>query len=686
MSVDSSDMDAEFQRGHAAHMSGDLEAAAASYEKILQQDPRHAPSLHGLGNVMLRRGHIDRAETFIREAIAADSTAAGYHNSLGNVLVGRGLFEQARAAYRAELNLRPDFAVAHHQLGVLALNEGRNEAAIECFQSALKFAPQFSVAANNLGRALNNVKRYEQAAEAFRHALRIDPGLAQAHANLGHVCRVTGEPAAARQHFERALKLDDRLGGAHRGLAQLALAEGKPALAVAALNEAIRVDPTDARALALLGGVYFGEGMIENAHSAYSRAIDLQPDDPDLLSDAAAVSRVVGQDDEALERYKAALALRSTHQEALSGYALLVSDRGDAKAAAARLAPSVNSGRAGPHLLSTYAAILGKLGRRREGITLLETALQKRQPPEVSMRLHFALAALLDGEGSYDLAFYHCRRANEERKSPFDPDSFARQIDAIIQSFDPRRPALPVSAWQAPGAVFVVGLPRSGVRILSRVLGRHEQIEALAPSAQVENSVLGLWRVAGVNWPAPLADVAENDSTRVAQQCLSGRLPTSCAATWFLDSTWRNYQFLGVIARLFPGVRIIECVRDARDIARSCYFADFATSKGLPFSYDLNHIAAYINGYRRLMDHWRQTPGLSIHQVSYERLVLDAAKECRSISEFLDLPYSPEAFGLIERPEEAGSWRLDAKALRRYRHYRAHLEGFVEALDAPPES
>ncbi|MFK8015293.1 MAG: tetratricopeptide repeat protein [Gammaproteobacteria bacterium] len=685
MLVDSSEVLAQFQRAHSAHVAGDLDTAVSIYESILAAHDDHAPSLHGLGNIMLRRGMVDRADDLIRAALRSDPLGVGYNVSLGNVRAARGQTNEARQSYLAELKVRPDFAVAHHQLGSLALDSGQLDAAIGHFQNALKFSPQFAVAANNLGRALNNARRHDDAAEAFRHALRIDPGFAQAYSNLGHVCRLSGALPDAQKHFTQALELDPTLGGAQRGLAQIALAQDQSADAVTHLQAAIRLDPGDKRAMALLGATYFAQGMSDQANVTYAKAIDLAPDDPDLMTDAAAVCRVVGDDDQALLNYKSALKLRSTHQDALSGLALLMADQGDVKAAAARLAPSVNSGRAGPELLGTYAGILGRLGRRREGIALLEKALQQSQPPAVAMRLHYALAALLDGEGSYDLAFFHCRRANDERQSTFDPTAFEQHIDGIISAFGRTSATLPDSDWHEPTAVFVVGLPRSGVGIASRLLNAHPAIANVGASAQVEASILALWQQAGGQWPQSLAGLTAQDSTRAAFQSLTDRLPVQCDQAFFLDATWRNYLYLGVIARLFPGVRIVECVRDARDVARSCFFADFATSKGLPFSYDLGHIAAYVNNYRRLMAHWRATLNVSIHSLSYERLVLDAKTECRALADFLGVPFMAEQFGLNPANDPSG-WRLDAKALRRYRHYRTHLEPFVDALDAPPDA
>lgn len=684
MLLDAGQIESEYQRGHAAHRAGELDKAEDIYERILTQSPDHTPTLNALCGIHLRRGNLQRAETLIRHALDIDPLATGFNTTLGSVLVARGLYDRAREAFERELQLRPDFALAHNQLGSLALMQQRPDLAIEHFEKALQHAPQFAVAANNLGRAHSQNGHHQRAAQAFRQALSIDQDFAEAHARLGRALHQVAEHAAAREHLERAIALDDRLGLALRGLAELDIAEGNTADALRGLQSAVEIDAGDMRALSLLGKVSYNEGMFERAAFVYAKALDLYPEDPDLLSAAAAVSRANGDFELARDRYKAALAQRATHQTALAGLGLLMADAGDAKGAAARLAPSVNSGRASPELLSTYADVLGRLGRRREGITLLEAALQKRQPPEVARQLHSALATLLDGEGSYDLAFFHCRRANDGRPAPFDQDAFSNLIDQIIESFDADNALLPESDWHAPKPVFVVGLPRSGVRVVARLMRHHTALVELGPSSSVENSILQLWSEADAKWPAVPRGLTTQDASRAAHRALSGRLGADTDRPMFMDANWRNFFYLGAIARLFPGARFIECTRDARDVARSCYFHNAEVGRALAFASDFGHLAAFVNGYRRLMDHWRSSPALKVHRVSYEQLVLHGSTQCRRISEFLEIPHSDLDYAL-----ETGSnaaWHLDAKALRRYRHYRSHLEAFTEALDAPPDS
>ena len=52
-------------------------------------------------------------------------------------------------------------------------------------------------------------------------------------------------------------------------------------------------------------------------------------------------------------------------------------------------------------------------------------------------------------------------------------------------------------------------------------------------------------------------------------------------------------------------------------------------SKGYPFSYDLQDIGAYYLAWRRLVDHWKQTLGNTLHLVNYETLTSDSETQTR---------------------------------------------------------
>ena len=63
-----------------------------------------------------------------------------------------------------------------------------------------------------------------------------------------------------------------------------------------------------------------------------------------------------------------------------------------------------------------------------------------------------------------------------------------------------------------------------------------------------------------------------------------------------------NFNYLGLAALILPGARIIQCVRDPRDIGLSIFTYRFYGYH--PYAHDLADLGWYIGEYQRLMAHW----------------------------------------------------------------------------------
>ncbi|MFI4977044.1 MAG: tetratricopeptide repeat protein, partial [Caulobacterales bacterium] len=105
---------AQAVRHHAANR---LAEAEVFYRRVLEQDPRHADSLHGLGVVAYQLGRNSTSRELIGQAIAIDRRVAAYHSNLGNALAAEGRLDDAVKAYELAITLSPRYAEAHNNLG-----------------------------------------------------------------------------------------------------------------------------------------------------------------------------------------------------------------------------------------------------------------------------------------------------------------------------------------------------------------------------------------------------------------------------------------------------------------------------------------------------------------------------------------------------------------------------------------
>jgi Flp pilus assembly protein TadD len=115
---------ARFNAGVLDERRGDLEAAAASFRAAIAavDRPRYrislARALNALGKRAFRAGDLPRAESLLREAVAA--AASGYGSpafNLGVVLERTGRPAEAEAMYRRALEIDPDHPGARRKLG-----------------------------------------------------------------------------------------------------------------------------------------------------------------------------------------------------------------------------------------------------------------------------------------------------------------------------------------------------------------------------------------------------------------------------------------------------------------------------------------------------------------------------------------------------------------------------------------
>jgi len=194
----------------AAHRAGDLDAAAAGYQSVLDRVPDNADALHLLGVCRHQRRANREAFELVSRAIAAKPNAPEYHNTLGMILRSVEERELAARSLTRALRLRPHYRDAQNNLA-LVLSEMRRygeaetvlqhalagrpddpvlltglgrlrlftndiDAAIICFHDALKKSPEYVGALNNLGVALNLLGDVDGAAAALDRALALEPG------------------------------------------------------------------------------------------------------------------------------------------------------------------------------------------------------------------------------------------------------------------------------------------------------------------------------------------------------------------------------------------------------------------------------------------------------------------------------------------------------------------------------
>jgi hypothetical protein len=145
-------------------------------------------------------------------------------------------------------------------------------------------------------------------------------------------------------------------------------------------------------------------------------------------------------------------------------------------------------------------------------------------------------------------------------------------------------------------------------------------------------------------------------------------------------------MYLGLIELLFPGARIIHCMRDPTDTCLSAYFQDFSYNH--PYAYDLSYLGVFYRGYLKLMVHWRNVIRLPLLEVRYEDLIADQERITRSLVEFCGLEWDSRCLRFHESGRLVDTASRDQvrrplykHSIARWKNYEHHLAPLIAALN-----
>ena len=262
----------------AHHRAGRAEAAAALYQRVLQQKPGHADALHLFGVLHAQGGALEEALPLLTKATRRAPRNAGFLNDLANVFNGLGRFDEAEAHYRRAVAFDKSNADIRYNFGHALRAAGRPADAVEWFEKALAIRPDHGQAQSELGLALLETGRAEDAVAALRQAVALNEGAASAHSDLGNALQAVGALEEAESSLRRAIDLDPRLAAAHANLGNVLQDLHRVAEAEDSYRHAIALDPAHAAAHANLGNALKRLGREDEAVASLERALELKPE------------------------------------------------------------------------------------------------------------------------------------------------------------------------------------------------------------------------------------------------------------------------------------------------------------------------------------------------------------------------------------------------------------------------
>lgn len=553
------------------------------------------------------------------------------------------------------LQQEPDRAEALNLLGGVACQMGNPEAAIDSISRAIELndcQPEFY---GNLATAYRSQKRWEEAITTYHKALEIEPKWIEGHQKLGDLFIDIGRLNEAKTCYQNFLKLQPQSAIAYFKLGLIAKDRGKLDEAIPLYQQAIQLQPNFIDAYNYLGQAFICQGKFDRAIPLHQRVLEIYPNCLDAIVSLAGIYERQRKFDEA---------------EAL-------------------LRPVIQSGTDHAGIIHSFAVLCLRKKQPKQAIEVLEKRLNSHNLTAAHRRaLLFTLADNYDAAGDFNRAFTCYQEANSLKPVSFDLQETTRAIDNIQKYFTRERlTQLPQASNRSSLPIFIVGMPRSGTSLVEQILASHPQVFGAGerPDLHQLTKSISSSLNSSFRYPECLDFLHQSSVDRVATGYLTTLQALSPTARYITDKMPSNFLHLGLIQILFPGARIVHCVRHPLDTCLSCYFQDFLGIHA--YAYDLKNLGQFYQLYWNLMKYWQQTINLPILNVRYEELVSQPESKIRDLVKFCDLEWNEAClqFHQSSRHIPTASYHqvsqpIYTKSVDRYKHYESHLSDLKTSL------
>ena len=666
----------QFFQALSALRSGDLDRCETICASLLAINPREVNTLRLRGQLLERRGEMAAAAAAFNQVLEIAPDFAHTWADLGKLQHGLGELESAEQSLRKALRLDPRLKAPAKLLQTVLeqLGKTRQSAEIEVINkkhAALKAQVQEAFQLTKAGDAAG-------AEKLCLEVLNSDPENVGAKELL--IDRAL-ETDRARWAEEMARALIRKMPERPKWWLKLAASlsrQDQMLEAEEAAQQAMKIDTDPSDGHMMLGAIYSKDNRFDEALQQYDLVLARRPDYVAALSQKATALKTLGHQQQAIDAYRQCLQLDPYFAEAAWSLSNLKTYRfGDDEVERMQT------------ILDRASIIQANTNTNTNTSNSDDNSLSDK----ARVQFNYALGKAFEHRKQWDNAFACYAAGNAVQKSlvKWDADKFSRLVDSIIATFSAEFIAANAGAGCADNApIFVLGLPRSGSTLQEQILASHSQVEGTRELPYIPWLANQLHRppraMASQPYPVGATELTAEQWQELGTEFLRrAKRHRQTDAPFFIDKLPNNFLYIGLILLAMPNAKIVNTVRNPIDNCFGCFKQLWA--EGQNFTYDLVDLGRYYRDYHRLMCHWQQVFAEKIYSVNYEAVVADLEANVRSLLDYCQVPMEQQClrFHETERAVNTASSEqvrqpIYASAVAYWKHFEAHLQPLKEAL------
>jgi len=544
----------------------------------------------------------------------------------------------------------PNDAILHNLLGIAYFQLNRFDAAERYFRNAIRLRPNYPEAYGNLGTLLVKKEHYKNALPFLEKAFSQNPNIPEANNSMGIALHNLGRSQESFKYLEAAISGNAKYVDAYNTKGCILKDLGDFNAAIDTFEVALKIDNSDTELLTNLAYSLMQANKEHEAIGVLERAIKLDPiNKSEILMRLSTVQNQVGDRESSVLNIQKAILADPNNAEAYRLRSVSVKYKRDAP----------------------------EIGQMEDRLASFQSN------SELAMHLEFALGKAYEDAELPKKAFEHWLSGNKKKRQTLsysieDDRKLCNKIESTFSEEFIESCAKSSSLSKRP--IFIVGMMRSGTTLVEQILSSHSRVVGAGELSYTDDFVRNRI-IDGDIQSAPMEEFTKG--------YLEYKYLGAAASDRVVDKMPINFLWIGYIKAAFPNAKIINLVRDPRDVALSI-FKNYFISEGNQYAYDLKELAEFYLLYRKMMAHWGRVLPNAIYNITYECLVRDFESEARNLIGYCGLGWEDEVLkyqttnARTVRTASVSQVRepIYSKSVNKWRDFEIELAPFIRVLNA----
>ncbi len=498
----------------------------------------------------------------------------------------------------------------------------------------------------------------------------------------------SGKFLEAERYYQTVLAQAPDMPEANNLMGTIAIEAEDFAVAVEFFEKAVKGLPKDPLIRHNIASALISLHDYHHAVPHLRRALDLKPSQIETIALVATCYNRMGRGKEALQFAVKSLGMDDVNPNGRVAYVDALINLGRMDEAEPFIKATIAKRIAVPHSYQSLSSTR-KFSATSPELMAVKTEIENPEYSEEERALLYYAAAKMSNDAKInDDAMGFFQKAKAVSAAHYDINRYEKRVDEFCELFNQLFLSTRKNFGEASKKpVFIVGMPRSGTTLTEQIISSHPLVMGAGELSEISTIARGFGdnHKSGARFSDKLLKLTTDESRLSAQRYLKHLAHYSHEAQRITDKMPHNFEYVGLIALLFPNATIIHCKRDAIDNCLSCYMNAFSDAHA--YNADLEKLGRYYRAYNRLMAHWNKVLPGRIFDNQYETLVENQEEQSRKLIAHCGLEWDDACLNYTKNERTVTTisrWQVRQpiykSSMKRWKPYEKHLGPLITAL------